>query len=38
MGTSLRVSHSALHFLLTPQFVTVLCKETIDAPRIAEAV
>ena len=38
MGTSLRVSHSALHLLLTPQFVTVLYKDMIDVQRIAEAV
>jgi ubiquinone/menaquinone biosynthesis C-methylase UbiE len=35
MGTSLTVTHSALHLLLTPQFVTVLYKELHDAQRIA---
>src|SRR2546423_505057 len=37
-GTSLRAERSALHFLITPQFITVLRKDVATVRRLAEAV
>lgn len=37
-ATSLRITDSALHLLLTPQFVTVLTKPLSDGEKVTEAV
>ena len=37
-GTSLRTERSALHFLITPQFITLLRKDMAGVRRLAEAV
>ena len=37
-GTSLRIAHTALHLLLTPQFITVLRKDDSAVRQMAEAI